>query len=88
LDASSRGALITESALVAALTNRKIAGAGLDVFDTEPLPLDHPYRSMENVITTPHIGYVTKQIYETFYGQTVENILGWLDGQPIRLMEP
>jgi phosphoglycerate dehydrogenase-like enzyme len=85
---TSRGALITESALIAALTNRKIAGAGLDVFDTEPLPLDHPYRSMENAITTPHIGYVTKQIYETFYGQTVENILAWLDGQPIRVMEP
>jgi phosphoglycerate dehydrogenase-like enzyme len=85
---TSRGALITESALIAALTNRKIAGAGLDVFDTEPLPLDHPYRSMENAITTPHIGYVTKQIYETFYGQTVENILAWLDGQPIGLMEP
>ena len=85
---TSRGALISESALVTALKDRKIAGAGLDVYEIEPLPLDHPYRSIENTITTPHIGYVTKQIYQTFYGHTVENILAWLDGRPIRVMEP
>jgi phosphoglycerate dehydrogenase-like enzyme len=79
--------LITESALITALKHRKIAGAGLDVYEIEPLPLDHPYRSLENAITTPHIGYVTKQIYETFYGHTVQNILAWLDGRPIRVME-
>lgn len=84
---TSRGPLITEAALVAALKNHKIAGAGLDVYDIEPLPLDHPFRAIENVITTPHIGYVTKHTYETFYGHTVENILAWLDGQPIRVME-
>ena len=84
---TSRGPLITESALVAALKNHQIAAAALDVYDIEPLPLDHPFRSIENVITTPHIGYVTRGTYETFYGHTVENILAWLDGQPIRVME-
>jgi phosphoglycerate dehydrogenase-like enzyme len=85
---ASRGPLVAESALVAALKNRKIAGAGLDVYDIEPLPLDHPFRSLENVITTPHIGFVIKRTYETFYGHTVENILGWMEGRPIRVMEP
>jgi len=84
---TSRGPLITEGALVAALKNHMIAGAALDVYDIEPLPLDHPLRLIENAITTPHIGYVTRGIYETFYGHTVENILAWLDGQPIRVME-
>jgi phosphoglycerate dehydrogenase-like enzyme len=84
---TSRGPLIDEGALVAALKNHRIAGTALDVYDIEPLPLDHPFRSMENAITTPHIGYVTKGIYETFYGHTVENILAWLDGHPIRVME-
>jgi phosphoglycerate dehydrogenase-like enzyme len=64
---TSRGPLITECALVAALKNHKIAGAALDVYDIEPLPFDHPFRSIENAITTPHIGYVTRGIYETFY---------------------
>ena len=84
---TSRGPLITEDALAAALKNHKIAGAALDTYDIEPLPLDHPFRSIENAITTPHIGYVTRGIYEAFYGHTVENILAWLDGQPIRVME-
>jgi phosphoglycerate dehydrogenase-like enzyme len=84
---TSRGPLITEGALIAAVKNHKIAGAALDVYDIEPLPLDHPFRSIENAITTPHIGYVTRSLYETFYGHTVENILAWLDGQPIRVME-
>ena len=84
---TSRAPLITEGALVAALKNHKIAGAAMDVYDIEPLPLDHPFRWIENAITTPHIGYVTRGIYQTFYGHTVENILAWLDGQPIRVME-
>jgi len=84
---TSRGPLITESALITALRDRKIAGAGLDVYDIEPLPPDHPFRWIENVITTPHIGYVTKRTYQTFYGHTVENILAWIEGQPIRVME-
>jgi phosphoglycerate dehydrogenase-like enzyme len=85
---ASRGPLVAESALVAALKARKIAGAGLDVYDIEPLPLDHPFRSLGNVITTPHIGFVSKSTYETFYGDTVENILAWIEGRPIRVMEP
>jgi phosphoglycerate dehydrogenase-like enzyme len=84
---TSRGPLINEDALVAALKNHTIAGAALDVYDIEPLPLDHPFRLIEKVITTPHIGYVTKGIYQNFYGHTVENILAWLDGHPIRVME-
>jgi phosphoglycerate dehydrogenase-like enzyme len=74
--------------LVATLRARKIAGAGLDVYDIEPLPLDHPFRSLENAITTPHLGFVTNGTYKTFYGDTVENILAWMKGQPIRVMEP
>ena len=84
---TSSGPLIDEGALVAALQNHRIAGAALDVYDIEPLPLDHPFRSVENLITTPHIGYVTKGLYETFYGHTVENILAWLDGHLIRIMQ-
>jgi phosphoglycerate dehydrogenase-like enzyme len=84
---TSRGPLISESALVTALKDRKISGVGLDVYDIEPLPLDHPFRSIENALTTPHIGYVTRRTYETFYGDTVENILAWMKGQPIRVMD-
>ena len=85
---ASRGPLVAESLLIAALRARKVAGAGLDVYDIEPLPFDHPFRSLENVITTPHIGFVSKGTYKTFYGDTVENILAWMKGQPIRVMEP
>jgi phosphoglycerate dehydrogenase-like enzyme len=85
---ASRGPLVAESSLVAALRAHKIAGAGLDVYDVEPLPLDHPFRALENVITTPHIGFVSKRTYEIFYGNTVENILAWIEGRPIRVMEP
>jgi phosphoglycerate dehydrogenase-like enzyme len=84
---TSRGPLVNESALVKALKERKIAGAGLDVYDIEPLLSEHPFRSIENVITTPHIGYVTKRTYEIFYGHTVENILAWMDGRPMRVMD-
>ena len=56
-------------------------GHGIDVFDTEPLPTDHPFRSLENVLCTPHIGYVSRDLYRTFYGDTVKNITQWLDQQ-------
>jgi phosphoglycerate dehydrogenase-like enzyme len=82
---TSRGAIVDEVALVAALAERRIAGAALDVFNVEPLPKSHPFRTLDNVIVTPHIGYVSQRQYETFYGDTVENILAWLDGKPIRL---
>jgi phosphoglycerate dehydrogenase-like enzyme len=78
---TSRGPIVVESALIAALTERRIAGAALDVFDTEPLPPDHPYRRIDNLLATPHIGYVSRGLYERFYGDTVANITGWLDGR-------
>jgi len=84
---SSRGPIVDEKALVAALRKKRIAGAALDVFDTEPLPAKHPLRTLDNVLATPHIGFVTRQTYDIFYRDTVENIAGWLDGKPIRVVE-
>ena len=75
---TSRGPLVDETALVAALTSRRIGMAAIDVFDTEPLPADHPLRSLENVLGTPHIGYVADDLYRTFYGDTVKALDGWL----------
>jgi phosphoglycerate dehydrogenase-like enzyme len=85
---SSRGPLIDEAALIETLTDKRIAGAAIDVFDTEPLPADHPFRSMDNLLATPHIGYVTEDTYKIFYEDTVGNIAAYLDGKPIRVMEP
>jgi phosphoglycerate dehydrogenase-like enzyme len=84
---TSRGPLIDEAALVEALEGRRIAGAALDVFDSEPLPAGHPFRRLDNVLASPHVGFVTKDTYATFYRDTVENILAFLDGKPIRVME-
>jgi phosphoglycerate dehydrogenase-like enzyme len=83
---TSRGPLIDEPALIAALREKKIAGAGLDVFDAEPLPLDHPFRKMDNVVITPHLGYVTEQNYRHYFTGAVEDIRGFLDGKPVRLL--
>jgi phosphoglycerate dehydrogenase-like enzyme len=83
---TSRGPIIDEAALIAALQNRTIAGAGLDVFDTEPLPRDHALRKLPNVVITPHLGYVTQDGYRAFYGGTVEAIRAFLDGKPIRVI--
>ena len=75
---TSRGPLVDEPALIAVLKERKIAGAALDVFDQEPLPADHPFRQLDNVLITPHIGYVTEDTYQIFYQDTVKAILAWL----------
>ena len=76
---TSRGPIVDEDALIDVLKNRKIAGAAVDVYKTEPLQKDHPFRSMDNILATPHIGYVTRGLYETFYGDTVKNIEEWLN---------
>jgi phosphoglycerate dehydrogenase-like enzyme len=75
---TSRGPIVDEPALIDVLRERRIAGAALDVFDIEPLPTDHPFRSFDNVLCTPHIGYVARDLYRTFYGDTVKNITRWL----------
>jgi len=75
---TSRGPLIDEQALVEVLTQRKIGGAALDVFDTEPLSADHPFRKLDNVLGTPHIGYVTEATYQVFYQDTLKEIQDWL----------
>jgi phosphoglycerate dehydrogenase-like enzyme len=85
---TSRGPIVEEKALIAALQSGKIAGAGLDVFDKEPLPLDHPYRKMDNVVITPHLGYVSTQNYGKYFPDIVEDIRAWLDGKPVRVIEP
>jgi phosphoglycerate dehydrogenase-like enzyme len=78
---TSRGPIVDEPALIEVLRERRIAGAALDVFDIEPLPADHPFRSLDNVLSTPHIGYVARDLYRTFYGDTVKNITRWLGDQ-------
>jgi phosphoglycerate dehydrogenase-like enzyme len=78
---TSRGPIVVEADLIAALNAGTIAGAALDVFDTEPLPADHAYRKLGNLLATPHIGYVSRGLYERFYRDTVSNILAWLDAR-------
>jgi phosphoglycerate dehydrogenase-like enzyme len=78
---TSRGPIVVEAALIAALNAGQIAGASIDVYDTEPLPADHPYRRIPNLLATPHIGYVSRALYERFYRDTVSNILTWLDAR-------
>jgi phosphoglycerate dehydrogenase-like enzyme len=78
---TSRGPIVVEADIIAALKAHKIAGAAIDVFDQEPLPLDHPFRTLPNLLATPHIGYVSRGLYARFYRDTVENIRHWLDGQ-------
>jgi D-3-phosphoglycerate dehydrogenase len=85
---TSRGPIIDEKALIDALNAKQIAGAGLDVFDVEPLPLDHVFRKMDNVVITPHLGYVSQQNYERYYPDIVDNIRGFLDGKPSRVIAP
>jgi phosphoglycerate dehydrogenase-like enzyme len=83
---TSRGPIVDEASLLAALREKRIAGAGLDVFDVEPLPLDHPLRKMDNVVLTPHLGYVAEQNYRHYLAGVVDDIRGFLDGKPVRVM--
>ncbi|QHF02995.1 MULTISPECIES: D-2-hydroxyacid dehydrogenase family protein [Pseudomonas syringae group] len=82
---TSRGPIIDEAALIETLQQQRIAGAALDVFDTEPLPGGHPFRTLNNVLATPHVGYVTENNYQTFYSRIIENIQAWQAGSPIRV---
>ena len=83
---TSRGPIVDTAALMSALRASQIAGAGIDVYDQEPLPADHPLRSCPNALLTPHIGYVTEETYRVFYGQTVDAIAAYLAGEPIRVL--
>jgi len=85
---TSRGPIVDEAALVQALRDGTIAGAGLDVYDDEPLPLDHPLRQLPNIVITPHLGYVTDEGYRIFYGHALEDVKAWLAGQPLRVIKP
>jgi phosphoglycerate dehydrogenase-like enzyme len=78
---TSRGPIVDEPSLIKALRSHAIAGAAIDVFEEEPLPAQHPFRSMDNVLATPHIGYVSESLYRTFYGDSLANITAWLDRQ-------
>ncbi len=80
---TSRGPIVHEEALIAALDRGALAGAAIDVYDTEPLPVDHPFRSLPNCLCTPHIGYVTEQTYTGFYREMVEIVAAYLDGKPV-----
>jgi phosphoglycerate dehydrogenase-like enzyme len=85
---TARGAIVDEAALVEALRHRRIAGAGLDVFEQEPLPPDHPLLQLDNVVCTPHLGFVTQETYEQMLGRAVESILSYLDGTPTNVCNP
>src|SRR5207302_10994695 len=76
---ASRGPIVDEQALISVLKSKRIAGAAIDVFDIEPLAPSHPFRTLDNVLATPHIGYVSHGLYKTFYEDTVSNIRKWLE---------
>jgi phosphoglycerate dehydrogenase-like enzyme len=84
---TSRGAIVDEGALLEAVRSGSIGGAGIDVFDEEPLGADHPFRREHGILATPHIGYVTRETYEVFYADAVENIAAWVAGSPIRVLD-
>jgi len=81
---TARGPIVDESALLETLKARKIAGAAVDVFSVEPLPVDHPFRKLDNLVLTPHLGYVTKETFIAHYNQMVEGIDAWFKGEPAR----
>jgi D-3-phosphoglycerate dehydrogenase len=81
---TARGPIVDEAALLETLQQRRIAGAGIDVFSVEPLPVDHPVRKLDNIVLTPHLGYVTEDGFRNHYSQMVEGIGAWLKGEPVR----
>jgi phosphoglycerate dehydrogenase-like enzyme len=81
---TSRGPIVDEMALLETLRERRIAGAGVDVFSVEPLPVDHPFRKLDNMVLTPHLGYVTEEGFRGHYGQMVEGIDAWFKGEPVK----
>jgi len=83
---TARGPIVDESALIKALQKNRIAGAALDVFEQEPLPAHHPFRTLDTVLATPHVGYVSQQNYHLFFSQMIEDIQAWAAGAPIRLL--
>jgi phosphoglycerate dehydrogenase-like enzyme len=85
---TSRAAIVDQAALIATLRARRIAGAGIDVFEAEPPPADHPLRSMDNVTLTPHLGYVTRETLRAFYGDMPEAIAAFAKGAPVRVVNP
>jgi phosphoglycerate dehydrogenase-like enzyme len=85
---TARGPIIDETALLQALQARTIAGAGLDVFDQEPLPSAHPFMTLDNTLLAPHIGYATRAQYQVRYRETVENVTAYLKGEPLRVLNP
>ena len=85
---TARGPIVNEDDLVDALEKKRIAGAALDVFDLEPLPDDHRLRRLENCLLTPHLGYNVQELLTVFYEETVENVLMYLKGTPIRVLNP
>ncbi len=85
---TSRGPIVDETALVNALRHKTIAGAALDTFDVEPLPLTHPFLQLENTIIAPHLGYVTAESYRAFYAGAIEDIRAYAAGEPVRILNP
>ena len=85
---TSRGPIVEEAALIEALGARRIAGAGIDVYDREPPAADHPFRTLDNVTVTPHLGYVTRETLHAFYSDSIEAVAAFLDGAPIRIANP
>jgi phosphoglycerate dehydrogenase-like enzyme len=83
---TARGPIVDEAALIKALQKKRLAGAALDVFEHEPLPELHPFRTLDNVLATPHVGYVSRQNYEQFFSQMIEDIHAWAAGAPVRLL--
>jgi D-3-phosphoglycerate dehydrogenase len=81
---TARGPIVDEAALLETLQQKKIAGAAIDVFSVEPLPVDHPFRKLDNIVLTPHLGYVTEEGFRNHYAQMIEGIDAWIKGEPLR----